>query len=55
MYEQERDFLNFVRTRNLSIIDEWAKTLACPILHLDGIKAIQENVRLVVERYNRIK
>lgn len=55
MYKKEKDFLNFVGSRNHSIIDEYAKTLACLILHLDGIKAIQENVRLVIERNNRIK
>jgi hypothetical protein len=55
MYEQEQGFLEFVRTRNLSIIDEWTKTLACPILHLDGTKAISENIQLIIEGYNRTK
>ena len=55
MYEQEQDFLEFVRTRNLSIIDEWAKTLACPILNLDSTKAISENIQLIIEGYNRTK
>ena len=55
MYEQEQGFLEFVRTRNLSVIDEWAETLACPLLHLDGTRAIPENTQLVIERYNRIK
>lgn len=55
MYEQEQEFLEFVKTRNLSIIDEWVKTLACPILHLDGTKAISENIQLIIEKYNRTK
>lgn len=55
MYEQEQEFLEFVRTRNLSIIDEWVKTLTYPILHLDGTKAISENIQLIIERYNRTK
>lgn len=55
MYEQEQEFLELVRTRNLSIIDGWVKTLACPILHLDGTKAISENIQLIIERYNRTK
>ncbi len=53
MYEQEQGFLEFVKTRNLSIVDEWAKTLTCPILHLDGTKAIPENIQLIIESYNR--
>ncbi|HEX3037653.1 MAG TPA: AAA family ATPase [Oscillospiraceae bacterium] len=55
MYEQDQEFIEFVRTRNHSIIDKWVKTLACPILHLDGTKAISENIQLIIERYNRIK
>lgn len=55
MYEQEQNFLEYVRTRNLSIIDEWAKTFACPLLHLDGTKAISENVQLIIEKYRRTK
>ena len=55
MYEQERRFLEFVRTRNLSIIDEWSKSLSCPILHLDGAKPISENIQLITRNYNRIK
>ena len=55
MYKQEQGFLEFVRTRNLSIIDEWTKTLTCPILHLDGTKAVSENIQLIIDSYNRIK
>jgi Adenylate kinase and related kinases len=54
MYEQEQGFFEFVKTRNLLSIDEWAKTLTCPILHLDGTKAISENIRLIIGQYNRI-
>lgn len=53
MYKQEQKFLEFIRTRDLSIIDGWAKTLTCPILHLDGTNEISENTQLIIERYNR--
>lgn len=52
MYKQEQEFLEFVRTRNLSIIDEWVKTLTFPILHLDGTKEISENTQIIIETYN---
>jgi adenylate kinase family enzyme len=55
MYEQEQEFLKFVKIRNLSTIDEWVKTLVCPILHLDGTNPISKNIQLVIEKYNRIK
>ncbi len=51
MYEQECKFAEFVETRNLSVIDDWAKTLTCPVVRLDGTKAISENIRLIVEQY----
>jgi adenylate kinase family enzyme len=55
LYKQEQEFLEIVRTHDLSNIDEWAKTLAFPILYLDGTKAITENIQLIIERYNLIK
>lgn len=54
MYEREQEFFEFVRTRNLSAIDEWVKTLTCPILPLDGTKAISENLELILQSYNRM-
>jgi adenylate kinase family enzyme len=36
MYESEQKFFDFVATRLLSKIDQWAKTLTCPIIHIDG-------------------
>lgn len=54
LYEQEQDFLDFVQTRSLSNIDEWAKTLTCPILHLDGTNTILKNIEAIIEKYNRI-
>jgi len=54
MYEREQKFMEFARTRDLSIIDDWSKTLACPILRLDGAKAIADNTQFVVEQYKLI-
>lgn len=55
MFEQEQTFLEFVRARDLSIIDEWAKTLTCPILHLDGTNAVSGNIQAIVESYGLTK
>lgn len=38
MYEQHKKFVNFARLRNLSNIDQWAETLNCPVLCVDGTK-----------------
>ena len=37
MYEQQLEFYDFVANRNLSRIDEWAETLTCPVIRVDGM------------------
>ncbi|MEA5025566.1 hypothetical protein SDC9_22154 [bioreactor metagenome] len=51
MYEQHLKFVDFVASRPLSRIEQWAKTLLCPVIHIDGTKSISENTELVVEEY----
>ena len=41
MYEQNMKFLDFAAARSLSGIEEWAKTLACPVIRVDGACAAQ--------------
>lgn len=52
MYEQEQRFAQFVKNRNLSAIDDWAKTLTCPIINIDGTKTIPESIQFILEHYN---
>lgn len=51
MYENTENFVNFARTRDLSVIDQWANTLTCPIIHLDATKQIAENVKEIINTY----
>ncbi len=51
MYEQHLKFVDFVASRPLSRIEQWADTLECPLLHIDGTKCISENINFVVEQY----
>ena len=51
IYEDRVKFIEYARTRDLSVIDKWAKTLTCPIIHLDATKPILENARAIVEFY----
>lgn len=52
MYKQQQRFMDFVRERSLSHINTWLKTLKCPVIQLDGTKAISENVPIVLEFIN---
>jgi adenylate kinase family enzyme len=36
MYEQEQKFFDFVTNRPLERIDQWAETLTCPVIRIDG-------------------
>lgn len=51
MYENQKRFIEFARTRDLSVIDRWANTLTCPIVYLDSTKPISENIRKVINAY----
>ena len=52
MYEQQLSFREWAATRDLSRIDHWAETLACPVIYIDGTKDIAENVDCIVEQMN---
>lgn len=51
MYAQHMQFVDFVATRSLKKIEQWAETLECPLLQIDGTKDILDNVNFVVEEY----
>ena len=47
LYEQEEQFFNFAEARSEDCSHNWAQTLSCPILKIDGTKPIEENVSLI--------
>ena len=36
MYEQNLKFIDFVASRSLARIEQWAQTLTCPVIRIDG-------------------
>ena len=54
MYKSNADFVNFVKDRNLTKIEQWSEALKCPIIHVDGTKDICENVNLIIQQYLQI-
>jgi len=36
MYEQHKKFITFVASRSLAPVEQWAETLACPVICIDG-------------------
>jgi hypothetical protein len=55
MYEQELKFFDFVASRSLSKIDEWAQTLTCPVVCIDGTVDWRINAANVAKQYLNIK
>ena len=49
LYEQEERFFRFVESREESIVEEWVKSLKCPVIRIDGTKPIDENTNFIIE------
>ena len=49
LHEQEEKFFDFVKSRPENTVEEWVKSLKCPVLRIDGTKAIEENVDFIME------
>lgn len=54
IYENTKDFIEYARTRDLSVIDQWASTLSCPIIHLDATMPISHNTRKIIDAYRTL-
>ena len=50
VYEQEENFFHFVESRDENIVEEWVKSLKCPVIRMDGTKSIDENTNFIMER-----
>ena len=51
MYEQTQQFSDFIASRSLSRIEQWAETLTCPILRIDGTEDWRINAANIVEQF----
>ena len=48
LFEQEEKFFRFVESRNESTVEEWVKSLKCPVMRIDGTKPIDENTDFII-------
>lgn len=51
MYEQHLKFVDFVASRSLSRIEQWAEALACPVIRIDGTVDWHKNAANIAERF----
>jgi shikimate kinase len=54
MFDQEKRFYDFVASRSLSEVEDWAKTLLCPIIRVDGTKPVHENAQWIASQYQEL-
>jgi adenylate kinase family enzyme len=52
MHEQEQAFFDFVASRSLSLIDDFAKTLTCPVIQADGTADYRKTAIEIAAVYN---
>lgn len=50
LHDQEERFFEFVKGRGEDSVEEWIKTLNCPVLRVDGTDSVEKNVEFIMER-----
>jgi len=50
LYEQEEKFFCFVESRGENVVEEWVKSLKCPVIRIDGTKSIDKNTNFIMKR-----
>ncbi len=51
MYEQHMKFVEFAASRSLLKIEQWAETLACPVIHVDGMVDYKQTAADIASRF----
>ena len=51
MYEDYLKFVNAVSSCSLSRIEQWMKTLSCPVIRIDGAEDWRVNAEIIAERF----
>lgn len=49
LYEQEEHFLNIVKSRGEHAVEEWVQSMNCPVIRVNGINPVEENVKYIIE------
>lgn len=53
LYEREEAFFALADSRTEHDVEDWAKSLSCPIIRVDGTKPIAENIVLIIEQMQK--
>lgn len=50
LYEREEGFFKFVEARSEKTVEEWIRGVSCPVIRIDGTKAIEENIDNIMKQ-----
>jgi len=50
LYEAEEDFFRFAASRPEEYVENWIRTLSCPVIRVDGRRPVEENLSLILKR-----
>ncbi len=50
LHRQEEDFFAFVKSRAENTVEQWVQSLHCPVIHVDGTKPIEENIKIIIDQ-----
>ena len=50
LYESQEAFFNMISARPETYVEEWVRSLNCPIIRIDGTKPIEENLTFITEQ-----
>ena len=50
LYEKEQSFYELIQSRRETLVSEWVEAAKIPFIHLNGEKAINENIDLLLEQ-----
>ena len=49
LYEREELFFEVVRARDEMTVETWIRTMACPVIRVDGTRPVEDNIRSILE------
>lgn len=50
LYKQEEAFFRMAESRNNEYVENWVRSLKCPVIRIDGTKAVNENVEHIIQK-----
>ena len=54
MFTQQMEFRELVKSRDVKSVEESVRKLRCPVIKIDGMLPVAENLEIVIDYLNRI-